>query len=121
MYKLEFACAETGEHSDKGPYYTRDDALCAKDEPGYGSETIKEISDEEALNLIVDQITEKVWEVLNDEGLNPDDKNIFYPVFYAYIWEYHDQMQPGYELIPEYMKDKEIPTRGIENILYKVE
>lgn len=117
LYGIKFSCPETGENSLKGPFDDWDYALCAKEDPGYGSETIVQLNDEEAIKLIVDSISDLVTELLMDEGLNPDDKNLFYPVFYEYMWDYSDQSQPGHYLVPAYMKDKPAPTRTTLDIL----
>ena len=117
MYAVKFSCEETGEKMAKGPYNSFDDAICHKNFPGYGSETVCKISDSESLDIIVDAITELTWEKLQDENLDPNDKSVFYPVFHDLIWEYHDQMQPGYDLIPAYMKDKPVPQRDASDVL----
>lgn len=116
-YKAGFLCPETGEKEDLGPFESRDDALCAREYPGYGSADIQPLTDEEAIELIAERCKDMATNTLMDEGLDPDDRENFYPVFYDLIWEYHDQMQPGYSLVPDYMKDKPIPQRTTQDVI----
>ncbi len=106
MYELEFSCEETGEHDEIGPFDTLDEAVAARyeDYPGYGSEKVKEITDEKAAELIVWHISELTRCILEEEGRDPDDKSMFDELFRKSIREYCDQKRPGYNLIPEYMK-----------------
>ena len=113
MFALVFYCRETGEFSRRGPYETYQEALDHRKNPGYGIEKIVQLNTDKTIaQMIVDNITDFVWGELVEVNLNPDDESLFYPVFYDHIWEYHDQMQPGYETIPEYMRDKPVPTRS---------
>lgn len=117
MYAIVFYCRDTNELSRKGPYETREEAIEKKANPGYGIEKVVQLNTSEAVaKLIAEQITDMVWIDLMEQNLSPDDENLFYPVFYDYIWEYHDQMQPGYETIPDYMRGKPVPTRPASEV-----
>lgn len=117
LYGLKFSCPETGEEALQGPFDDWDDALCAKEYPGYGDETIVQLNDEETVKLIADNISDTITDVLMDEGLDPDDENLFYPIFYEYVWEYYDKKKPGYQLILSYMEDKPQPSKSAKDIL----
>ena len=73
MYTIEFGCEETGEHGYEDVYETLSEAQYAYDYPGYGYYHIVEISEEEALNVLIGRIDEYVDERCSEEGDDIDE------------------------------------------------
>ena len=100
MYAIRFTSLSTRENYVEGIYETIGAAQESLEFPEYGSLNIEEISDEEALQFLINQIDEYVDVRRVEEGdVSPDEYVILEHWFFEEVNRRIKDKEPGWELL----------------------
>ena len=113
MYTIHFHDEGTGKSSNEGVFSTAKDAWASAYLPGYGHTEVKEISDEEALAIIlmdIEDITDEEYQCeflpYSIEFSDWEFEEVYDKLREKNIRYHIEHKLPGWELLKEYM-DKE--------------
>ena len=103
MFTIHFCSEETGENANFGLFYSKEEAFCSRhwDYPGYGHQKVVEISDEDALKIILDEINEEANELLWE--MSDVDEDCAKGVFDSLKQQYVSNKNPGWKILAVHM------------------
>ena len=109
-YTIHFESDMTGENFDDGVFASISELTSSYnwDYPGYGSQSIKEISRKEALEMLIAEINECAYEWLADDAIDvdPEDYEIVESAWFRYAMDHIKWTDPGWQLLyDEYFAD----------------
>ena len=119
-FTIHFEDEGTGENSDDSVFASVDELISSRnwDYPGYGCQTIKEISRKCALEMLISEIDECVQDWLSDDAIdvNLDDDEVIEPKWFRCAIDHIKWGNPGWQLLYEeyFANDKDLKDQLVK-------
>lgn len=102
-YSIHFWSEETGEDFKTGVFCDKDEAMSSRlyDNGGYGHVEVVEVSREEALDALNEDIKIYIDEAMSEYGITYDDETYLEEWFIEEAWSRVEEKEPGWQLLDE--------------------